>query len=392
MKKKVYLLPALLATSGLAMAAGTADERISALEKEVRLFKNQYAKSEADSIKVNGFFSFGMTQADNDLGYADATDEYSFEEFTILGLQANASLGGGRSVTTQMLAKGNVDDFAPKVSWAYLSQAFDNGGTARVGKLRVPLFAYSDFLDVGISQPWIRPVEEVYGNIGFDTYFGGDYSYDFELEDSTMSFQTFTGLTTSDVSDAAGGGELSYDDLYGASLAWTNDTLTLRAIYGAAKLEASDNDGLKTILGGKAQGNFYGIGLNYDDGSLLIASEFTRTEVEGTFSDVDSIYATIGYRIDAWTPYMSVATFETQDNDERTAIIAAGGTTGQTVATLNAERTATSIGTRYDIASNISLKTDVTVVDGFGDTVGLLFNSTGLKESTIYSVRIDSVF
>lgn len=387
MKHKIYLLPALMAASSITFGA-TVEEQISTLEKEVDVLKSQYAADKREAIKVNGFFSFGAVQSSNELGYVTgASEDYNLDELSILGIQANADLGDNRSVTTQLLAKGNDDDFAPNVAWAYLSQEFDNGSTARVGRMSVPLFMYSDFKDVGIAQPWARTPVEVYDNVGFSAYTGADYIYTMDLDDSTLSFQGFLGYAKNDIEAASGSGSLAYDDLYGGSVTWTNDTLTLRGTYGTTEVTATNNtSGLNTLLAG-AVADFYGIGLSYDNGSLLVISEYTKTEVEGIYSDVDSFYTTVGYRIDAWTPYVSLATFKTTDDDERTGAYAAYASS------FNATSKATSVGTRYNFASNVSVKADITMVDDFDGTGGILFNtSTAFTDSTIYSVRVDTVF
>ncbi|OXX37807.1 hypothetical protein B9J90_05570 [Vibrio sp. V09_P4A23P171] len=391
-KAKYSLYPALMLLPGLSIADESVEARVSQLENELAILKSSSSSSWQDSIKFNGFFSVGVTRSSNKLGYASSRDSYSFDELSLVGLQAEFSLADKTSFVTQLIARGS-DDFSPDIEWAYLKHTFDNYVTVRAGKLRVPLYMYSDYIDVGFAQPWSRPPVEVYGNVPFNSYLGGDIAYDVEMDESTLYLQAFAGQSkTSD-------NNTEYNYMYGASLGWNYDYLTIRAVYGTTKI-TSGHSVFKQVVAPDTIAKFYGTGLSYDNGSLLFVTELTRTEVEGQYSDVDSAYATLGYRIQSWVPYVSVATLRTKDDDERIGKLINTGTANIPSAWLfDAERNAYSAGVRYDLLSNLSIKADVTMIDNFGDTSGLIgstnFGNTGKAledDSLIYSIRLDGVF
>ena len=397
MNKKYYLIPALMTTAlSVAAAEDTVDQRVSQLEQEIQLLKSSSASDIADRIKVNGFFSVGATRSNNDAGYAGSNDSYELNSLSLLGLQAEFTLGEQTSVVSQLVAKGE-DDYDPSFEWAYIKHTFDNDVTVRGGKLRVPIFMYSDFLDVGYAQPFIRPPEEVYGAVPFSTYVGGDIAYDLELDDSTMQLQAFAGKAKE--------GNIEFNYMYGASAGWQYDNLLLRAVYGTSQISVPSTSSFYSIIPEDTKAEFFGLGLKYDDGANLITGEYTTVEVDGQMSDTKSAYLTYGRRFGDWMPYVTIARLETTDNSERVGqYFNLGGMTVPVAPLLTAERDAYSLGVRYDVMSNVSIKADATLINNFGDTVGMISNATlasnldlttfGSKQddSLVYSIRLDCVF
>ncbi|WP_394248380.1 hypothetical protein [Vibrio profundi] len=120
----------------------------------------------------------------------------------------------------------NREDWEPEVTWAYLGYEFDNGAKVRGGKLRLPLFILSDYLDVTYSMPWVRGPEEVYGKVIINSFTGADASYDIELDESNITLQGFYGNKKDIVTNGT-----DVDKLLGGAISWTDDILTLRAGY-----------------------------------------------------------------------------------------------------------------------------------------------------------------
>jgi hypothetical protein len=380
--------------SGAVMADEALEQRVNDLEQEVQVLREQNQDNAFDRISFNGFYSVGINQANNNLGYAGSTDEYDFNNLTLVGLQGDFALADSTSVTVQLVARGE-DDFSPDVEWAYLKHTFDNYITVRGGKLRLPMYMYSDYLEVGYAQPWARPPEEVYGFVPFNSFVGVDGSYDFEFDNSTLTVQGFWGQSEE--------GGTNYDDILGANLTWAIDDFTVRAVYGVTKITVDPtNQPDAQVIDDKNKSDFLGAGFSYDNGSLLVVSEVTRATVEGEYSDVDSGYLTLGYRFGKAMPYGTIAGMKTQDDDERDGKFVCvsdclSGSPGllPTSYIYDGKRTSYSLGLRYDLLSNLAVKFDATLVNGFGDTNGLLASKVaGATEdsTTVYSIVFDGVF
>lgn len=358
-----------------------------------------------DDLRISGFGSVGIGKSDNAIGYAGYTDEkLDWEQETLAGLQFDFQVNERAKFVTQIVANSRYD-YEPKIEMAYASYDFE-AFTARAGKLRLPLFFYSDYTDLGYAYPMIRPSQELYENIVLKGYTGADLLIPIELEDSSILLQPVVGIGTIDEDDSIVG-EVKLDKLFGISANWNVDDFTFRGSYFVAESNPSCDFQnplsnpycqLGAILDSQ-DGQFISLGAQYDNGDFLVNVEAADVQLEGQFYDYQSVSGLVGYRINEFTPYVSVSWVETTDNEERENM-----TTTAIKESMNYERLSYSVGSRWDFAKNMSLKADVTYVDyrdtsgGFQSNVETTANpyiATGnyLEDSSIvYSARLDFVF
>lgn len=359
-----------------------------------------------DNLRISGFGSVGIGKSDNAIGYAGYTDEkLDWEQETLAGLQFDFQVNERAKFVTQIVANSRYD-YDPKIEMAYASYDFDSF-TARAGKLRLPLFFYSDYTDLGYAYPMIRPSQELYENIVLKGYTGADLLIPIELEDSSILLQPLVGVGTIDEEDSIVG-EVKLDQLFGLSANWNVDDFTFRGSYLVAESnpscdfqnpQSSPYCQLGALLDSQ-DGQFISLGAQYDNGDLLVNVEAADVQIEGQFYDYQSVSGLVGYRINEFTPYLSVSWVETTDNDERENM-----TITAVKESMNYERISYSIGNRWDFAKNMSLKADVTYVDYLDTSGGFQTNvetsavnpfmATGnyLEDSSIvYSARLDFVF
>ncbi|PTP09050.1 hypothetical protein CWN85_03475 [Vibrio splendidus] len=358
-----------------------------------------------DDLRISGFGSVGIGKSDNAIGYAGYTDEkLDWEQETLAGLQFDFQVNERAKFVTQIVANSRYD-YEPKIEMAYASYDFE-AFTARAGKLRLPLFFYSDYTDLGYAYPMIRPSQELYENIVLKGYTGADLLIPIELEDSSILLQPVVGIGTIDEDDSIVG-EVKLDKLFGISANWNVDDFTFRGSYFVAESNPSCDFQnplsnpycqLGAILDSQ-DGQFISLGAQYDNGDFLVNVEAADVQLEGQFYDYQSVSGLVGYRINEFTPYVSVSWVETTDNEERE-----GMTSTAVKESMNYERLSYSVGSRWDFAKNMSLKADVTYVDyrdtsgGFQSNVETTADpriATGnyLEDSSIvYSARLDFVF
>lgn len=150
-----------------AIANETTDEKVAKLEQQVQALQAQQNKSLTEKFNFNGFISGAYISSDNSAGYLGATTSADFSQDSKIGFQGTFNISNQTQAVLQLMMKGE-NDWDVEAEWAYLSHRFDNGVKIRGGKLRVPLFMYSDYLDVGYAQPFARPPSEVYDQAGRD--------------------------------------------------------------------------------------------------------------------------------------------------------------------------------------------------------------------------------
>ena len=368
-----------------------------------------HASSALADVTINGFATFALGIADNDGLYLGYGEDLDAQPDSVVGVQMNYAVNDKMDATVQFLARGS-ESWAPKAEWAYLSYHTDSGSTIRAGKLRLPFYMYSDFLDVSYAQPFLRPPSSIYTLVPlFDSYTGVDALIPIVFSNSTLTIQPFYG----GVDDEKNGTEFKLSNILGANASWEWQNLQLRVIHATGDFTDSNVAELK---GNSA--SFSGLGGKYDAENWFVTAEYATTTVDGIINDTKAGYLAFGYRLGAWTPYLSVGMSETSDNDEREPLIAqlsgaiaglnAGVITpddvGMTIAQaqgslnrlsqFNYERKEYSIGTRWDFMPNVALKMDVTRYDDFNGSGGFDsdYYQTAQSDVTIASIAVDAVF
>ena len=301
----------------------------------------------------------------------------------------------------------------------------------RAGRLRVPLYMYSDYLEVNFAQPWLRPPEEVYAVVPVSSYEGIDFVYTIPFDEAEWQFQAYTGVGSDPDEETGFGTDVEYDNVMGLASTFSYNSFSIRASYVMTTLNSgqafvpSSNNTVPLMNFDDSDTSFLGLGISYDDGDLLVVAEWTRSQVDasgletdldpsdgsfnysGNWQDVDSAYISVAYRFGDVTPYVTYAVMETTDDNERAdattqSVIDAGGdltdgavqANGYNQAIFDAQRSTYSAGLRYDINANMALKFDVTYSDDFAKTSGgLTGNVSQAEEDTlVYTTSLNMVF
>lgn len=391
---KIALLVAGVMTSASAMAA-TDSERISQLEQQLAAVKaRQDGSSWTEKFKINGFASVAVGMANNDANYKEYKNELNWEPDSIVGLQGTFMPVDHLEATVQFTTAGN-NDWDLETEWAYLAYTFDSGAKIRGGKLRVPFYMYSDYLEVGYAYPFVRPSVDVYDLFPISSYTGIDALIPVAVGDGTLTFQPLTG----EVNESINGADYKLKNTVGMVMQYDLNSWVLRGVYSQTKVE-TDSSAI-AFMDGKT-GKFMGIGASYDPGEWFVVSEFGRIELDGAFPDKDAAYIAGGVRIDSVTPYLMVGTTKTQDDDERAnATLKALGYRSAS----DVKRNSYSVGVRWDFMPQVALKFDTTWLNNFGDTTGGLpgnssqLGNTGVQinngtydNTVLYTLSVDAVF
>lgn len=282
--------------------------------------------------RFNGFGTAGITHLggeDDGRSYGvngQTNDSWRGDQLSKLGGQFQYGLTDTVGVTVQATLKPEQDNWKANLEWAYLSWQATDGLMLRAGRLRSPVYMYSETLDVGFTYPWLRLPDEVYSQVQVSNYEGADAVYTLPLSFGSVSFQVAGGQAVNRNIFAA-------DDLYdidykkifatNVSLA-TNDFGTVRIGYTEADIDA-DITGLVTTPFGtritiplnqldKQKGKFTSVGYQYDDGTWITANEWTSRIIEADDSgSTDAFYLMGGRR---FGDFLAHVTYAQLDEDE----------------------------------------------------------------------------
>ncbi|MEM9101910.1 MAG: hypothetical protein AAGB12_06270 [Pseudomonadota bacterium] len=421
----------------------------------------------AAEITFNGFLSVGMgylsvddpesyIEIDPDTIYQDQyfsfqDGDVNFDNLTKFGFQANAEIDENISITGQFISRGE-SDYDTALTWAYASYRFNDAFTLRAGRLRVPLYMYSDFLDVGYAYPWIRPPAETYAISPFEgidgvdlihtSSFGDWYSliqlyYGNNNDQRTLDFfndvfdfdvQGFTGITwtfSNDYLSARVGyhliGELTAtSDSFDGSLQIFNDNLALLQQAAALAGEGSPLQEAAEVYGDvvadlpveEKSADYMAVGFELDWNNIVVISEWTSIELDpGLLRDTTTWYATLGYRLGDYLVHYTYERLDTESGFEfftdQLATVDASSL-GADIETLfaatdaglrqsigSAERYTHAFGVRYDVSHSAAIKAEFqlnTISLNDYDPTRVDPNITGEGTSSLFTVGFDLVF
>ncbi|MDH4582824.1 hypothetical protein E8F20_13225 [Pseudomonas sp. BN415] len=253
---------------------------------------------ESGEVLINGFGTVGVTHLGGEgdgRGYGvsgQTTDSWRGEQLSKFGAQLSYGITDTVGLTLQATAKAYADEWKANLEWAYLSWQSTDNLMLRFGRLRTPVYMYSESIDVGFSYPWLRLPDEVYSQVQLSNYEGADLIYSLPSSIGLTSIQVAIG-------QAKNREEFYFDDkfdvdyskIFGASVSLaTNDMGSFRLGYVEADIETEIRGSYIDIFGNpgsdallaldKDKGKFTSFGYQYDNGTWISANEWTHLQVE----------------------------------------------------------------------------------------------------------------
>ncbi|KAA1162337.1 porin [Pseudoalteromonas distincta] len=367
---------------------------------------SSYASAE---VRINGFASIvGGKSLDSDQTLYGYDDDISFKNESKFALQLSADLQEKLTATAQIIARGE-DDFDATFEWAYVTYEYSDELQFSAGKMRVPFYKYSDFLDVGYAYRWVRPPRSVYG-IPFSTYEGLSVVYNNQLGDWDSTLQGFYGAFDGDIDVFGDSLPAELNNLGGINWSLSYDWFSARAAYIVAdtsiSIDSSDSSNLSALNGiidvlntngltstvndlitDEDETTFVGIGFSIDYDNFLFDAEYTQFEVEGSIlAEQSQYYASAGYRIDDVIVHFTYEKNDDKHDSSRfntlESIPLLNTTVNFALESMRAESNVYTIGARYDFHPSAAFKIDFSRVDDdITDT-----------ETDIVAVGVDLVF
>ena len=381
-----------------------------------------HAQAQPDNIfSLSGFGTAGLVGTSRDgaeyviPGQIRGADKsWSSQVDSKLGLQIGAKLNTMFSATVQVLSKQDGQgSFSPQIEWAFLKMQATPGLAIRAGRMGAPLFAVSDFRDVGYANTWLRPPIDVYGQVPISHFDGVDATWQTSVAGKTLTLQGLAGRSSSTVEQT----RVEIDTLLGLNatlelidglnlrLGHVTGKLTVRAtslnqLVGVLRQTPFANVGDQLDPNDK-RASFSGVGLSYDQGNWVALAEFTKRKTQSFIPDTTGWYTTLGYRIGSVTPYVTLSRLKTDSSNVNNTIPAAvvvGGlplravVDGATAAQSTPQKTA-ALGVRWDAWRNVAVKAqwDSIKTTGAGQFYAAQPGFAN-RRVNVYSLAVDFVF
>lgn len=276
------------------------------------------------STKISGFLTAGAAYSDNETDYFRAgitDDQPNYEQDTVLGIQVDTALDSATRFSAQFIASNKEGtSFDTNAEWLYVSRNLGSYTTARIGRLRLPAFMYSQQIFAGGSYLWLRPPQEVYNLLVSITNFtGGDIILNLDSDIGTASLQLYTGQVIDKPLIILGNqATISTDQLVGAVARFNTENLGL--FFSYSKLDTTTPISIAPLPPTEISSDLSiaTLGLNYNIGDFEIISEHAQTF--DTELETRSWYATLAYHAGSWTPYLTLAQADSRALDPTSGI------------------------------------------------------------------------
>lgn len=368
--------------------------------------------SYAADIRINGFASIvgGMTTDEGPSGNNTFTadeptegvydSDLSFKPDSNYGLQISADLMNNLKIVGQVTGAGG-EDFEAEVSWAYVSYDLTDTVNIQAGRQRLPLFYYSDYLDVAYAYHWIR-VPTVLAAGAVDTFEGAKLSWTPSGDNWDYRVELYGGAGDEYIGQLQG--DVNFEKILGMSAKASNDWLQLRASYMQTDtwLQSDllagvflDENGVEHNNSDDTNGyTFWGVAAHATLGNGFIVSEFSHAETDyvagyyydlNGFNEEDSWYISGGYRIGDFTPHItyaeSNATHYFQSQGDKAVDVGSSEWT---------------IGLRWDFHPSAALKAEYTTRSDESDATYRNVVAGGGKgqplEVDVFAIGVDVIF
>jgi len=353
----------------------------------------------AAQIDVSGYASLiGTKTNEKDISYWNeyASNYVDFTHRSHIGLQFNTEIVKDLEFSLTLLGSGK-NKYNAQTAWFYATYETSESSSFRFGRLKVPFYMISNYIDIGHAYPWVTPPPEVYSTNVIQSVDGFEYIYETNIFNSLFSINTYVGsndhkhsLSPSYINDPNAnignkyetGDQINFEahELFGVVFGLSTDHITFKISHNQAVFSSDD------VSISNARMSIGGFGIIIDMSNFILYSEFSHRDTEATLQvilpDQDSKYITLGYRISKFLPFVTYATIDKGKSNSKYALV----------------QESTSLGLRYDVNPKMDIKFEATQTKpGFkaGDIgrYGLFDQEVDTNRTPyVYSMSVDILF
>ncbi len=393
-------------------------------------FHTPAARAQVDESRFTfrGFGTVALTTHDADdiefrrnvsQGRGIESGEVGLQSDSVAGLQVDFSLSSRFDVMLQGVTRQDVDgDWSPRVTQAFLRYSPDESLVLRAGRFGYDIYLLAESRQVGYTYLAVRPSQDFYGLVTNDEVDGTDVGWTGRVARGLVKARVFGGTGSDQTAFSDGTTWEGESDVIGATLDYQFHSLTARVAmlqvkYGAnPDLRALGGFLVSTgvpqsvsigeaLVSSRQESRGMQIGLAYDDGPLqaqLLYGHIVSDSIAGP--NVNAMLAQVGYRMRAFTPYVSFAKSRDRDALKQTGLpdLPELAPISQAVymmqKTLRATQHSASVGVRYDFSSHLDFKlqADFTTIHDSALNFDRRPPGSGDVHMTVLTAGVDFVF
>ncbi len=332
-----------------------------------------------ERTNISGFYSsrYSITDekayfhGDSDTGI---NEDGSFQG-TKLGLTVTSQINDDLSVAMLLMSADDHEAYSTHVDWAFASFRLSDQFTLRTGKIKFPVGLVNEYVDVGVTYPWINAPVLLYSE---------------ETAGAQATREAYTGaslLWEGDIGDWSLGGDLFFGqvDLEGMTVKGTlgvtaratwDDTVELQASAYEGEMITEPGSALAMMNEKSHSARLVGIKVDWND--IVAYVEAAKVEMDVIMmgkrtGDSDAWYATLGYRMGKFLPHVTRQDWERGNG---------------------ANHQISSLGLAYNLTDSVVLKAEQSRIetDDFATQQGLFESAPSSGSTDMTSIAVDIIF
>ena len=336
------------------------------------------AENWADRTTINGFLSARYSVTDESLFFHGGRQDNGINNDgsfhgTNLGLNVRSRISDRLTVATQFFSSIEDENYATTLDWAFARIDLSDAFAVRAGKIKYPVGIVNEYVNVGVSYPWIEPPLVIYSDSQSGPqatrkgYTGADVLWSHYEGNWTLGADLFGGqvnLTGMTIKKMRG---------ITARADW-NDMVLLQASTYTGEMVAGDpSTAMGMMMDGKSHSATLA-GIKVDWHNIVAYAEGAKVKMDVKMMgvatmDSDSWYTTLGYRIaDRILPHVTYQDWSQGDGD------------GHQI---------TTIGVNYTVSPQAVVKLEYSTIQT--DKAGLFVNDSGTPTGPGSDVNMTSV-
>lgn len=383
------------------------------------------------NFQVNGFGSVGLTRSSNpqagfvrELNQPDGSQgNWRSETDTLFGLQANWQISSQLTAVAQGISRYHYGrSYDPELMLGFVRYEPNGNTSIRLGRVATDFYLYSDSRQVGYSYLTVRPSTDYFGVLPFSHIDGADLQLSQPVGDSVIRGKVYWGKLDEQLPLAARSWSLRGSSLQGINIGWQQGAWTVRASTSELRFAhnlpiAELSSGLRQVAPlypgaaeaataldvAHSRSRFHSLGGVYDEGPLQVQLMFSQARHSTrAFQDWDAGYLLAGYRRGAFTPFAGYSWIHSRSTTLETGIpsgINAGldslnAGVARVLADGYSHQQTTTLGLRWDFASNVDLKFQIDWIRGKPQSIFPYRDETAQwnGRTTVSTLILDFVF
>lgn len=339
-----------------------------------------------DNLQISGFGSIVAAQVVDGSGYVAEypnlgiyDEKLDFSQETRLGIQSTATITDDLTATLQVISRAN-NNYDPEVEWLFANYALNDSIDIQAGKLRVPVYYFSEYMDVGYAYPWIRVPSDAY-SLDVTSFDGIQLNYRTYFGNIDVTTTLFSGRNQANEDEDGelmsylfgGSVRRTFDDFVGGGLEFSTDDTTLKITYSQADMTQNRSGAFNAADNGTTKESISFIDLYFKQslGSFALMLEYNK------YDPFYSSYFISGtYQVGQVTYYLINSKFELDDKINGVPI---------------EEHDTNSIGFRYDFKPRVAFKADISMINDTG-VFAVNHDANNDGDAIIISTGIDFIF